>query len=130
MFRLYANHMRSPSVITKKLTLRYGTKSAVNGLDLTIASGEIFGLLGHNGAGKTTIVSMLTTLLEPSSGSATVDGFNIARDAYQVRRTIGYLPENVQFYDNLTLYENLEFFARLSGLVNPKKRIHQVLEFL
>jgi ABC-2 type transport system ATP-binding protein len=122
--------MQSPAIVTKKLTRNYGTQAAVKDLSLTIASGEVFGLLGHNGAGKTTAVSMLTTLLEPSSGQATVAGFDIVSEAYDVRRVIGYLPENVQFYDNLTLSENLDFFARLSGLVNPRKRMQEVLEFL
>jgi ABC-2 type transport system ATP-binding protein len=122
--------MNNPAITTRKLSKAYGTQTVVGGLDLTVANGEIFGLLGHNGAGKTTTVNMLTTLLEPTSGQAQVAGFDIRTKAHEVRRAIGYLPENVQFYDNLTLLENLEFFARLSGLAKPRKRIQEVLEFL
>jgi ABC-2 type transport system ATP-binding protein len=122
--------MQSAAIVTRGLGRKYGTQIVVKDLSLTIGNGEVFGLLGHNGAGKTTTVSMLTTLLEPSSGQATVAGFDTATESYDVRRVIGYLPENVQFYDNLTLQENLEFFAQLSGLTKPKKRIKEVLEFL
>ncbi len=122
--------MSDIAVQTKNLTKAYGAKRAVKRLDMTIKDGEIFGLLGHNGAGKTTIVTMLTTLLEPTSGKAQVAGHNIVDDANEVRKSIGYLPENVQFYDNLTLLENLQFFARLSGIASPDKRIGVVLKFL
>jgi ABC-2 type transport system ATP-binding protein len=122
--------MSTLAIQTKQLKRTYGTKQAVKSLDLSVERGEIFGLLGHNGAGKTTIVTMLTTLLEPTSGEAFVNGHNIISEADAVRRSIGYLPENVQFYDNLTLQENLQFFARLSGFARPEKRIDKVLKFL
>ncbi len=112
------------------LSKDYGDKSALKELNLTVNSGEIFGLLGHNGAGKTTTVNILTSLLQPSSGQASVNGFDITSQPNDVRRSIGYLPENVQFYDNLTLLENLEFFARLSEVKKPDIRIHAVLKFL
>ena len=115
---------------TNNLSKSYNSKPALKKLNLTLEAGEIFGLLGHNGAGKTTTVSILTTLLEPSDGEAKVNGFNIISEADAVRRSIGYLPENVQFYDNLTLFENLEYFARLSGLTSPNERIKSVLKFL
>lgn len=122
--------MTDIAIQTKTITKAYGAKQAVKQLDMTVNNGEIFGLLGHNGAGKTTIVTILTTLLEPTSGSARVAGYDITKNANEVRQAIGYLPENVQFYDNLTLLENLQFFARLSGIARPDKRIHKVLEFL
>jgi ABC-2 type transport system ATP-binding protein len=118
------------AIQTTGLSKNYGIKRAVKKVDLTVKTGEIFGLLGHNGAGKTTIVTMLTTLLEPTSGSALVAGCDTVKEAGEVRKMIGYLPENVQFYDNLTLSENLQFFARLSGIARPEKRIDTVLEFL
>lgn len=90
----------------------------------------MFGLLGHNGAGKTTTVSILTSLLEASSGRAQVNGHDVVTDSLAVRKSIGYLPENVQFYDALTLHENLAFFARLSGISNPTGKIREVLGFL
>ncbi len=118
------------AIHTSGLTKAYGDTTALHGLDLTIGVGEIFGLLGHNGAGKTTTVNLLTTLLTPTSGQIAVGGVDVAADPNRVRRMIGYLPENVQFYDNLSTLENLRYFGRLSGLYKPDTRIHQVLEFL
>lgn len=112
------------------LTKKYGDFSAVNNLTLKVKKGEIFGFLGHNGAGKTTTINMLTTLLEPTSGSGTVAGYDIVEEALEVRRNIGYLPENVRFYDSMTSYENLDYFARLSGISKPDSRIWEVLDFL
>lgn len=122
--------MNDIAIQTKNLTKTYSAKHALNNLNLTVESGEVFGLLGHNGAGKTTTVNILTSLLAPTGGQATVNGYDIASKANEVRRSIGYLPENVQFYDNLTLLENLQFFARLSGVARPDKRIRTVLKFL
>jgi ABC-2 type transport system ATP-binding protein len=119
------------AINTNRLGKTYGRgEPALIDLDLAIAAGEIFGFLGHNGAGKTTTVSILTTLLEPTSGSASVMGHDVKTDSGAVRKLIGYLPENVQFYDNLTLAENLAFFAKLSGLSKPNGRINEVLSFL
>jgi ABC-2 type transport system ATP-binding protein len=118
------------AVRTEDLTKRYSGKAVVANLSLEVPNGEVFGLLGHNGAGKTTTVSMLTTLLDPSSGRAWVNDHEIASDSTGVRRSIGYLPENVEFYDALSLAENLTFFARLSGVSKPAPRIREVLHFL
>jgi ABC-2 type transport system ATP-binding protein len=112
------------------LSKKYGDYFAVDNLNLKVAEGEIFGFLGHNGAGKTTTVNMLTTLLQPTSGNAFVAGFDILRESVEVRKRIGYLPENVQLYDSMTAYENLEYFAKLSGISKPKERILKVLDFL
>lgn len=122
--------MTDTAITTNALVKRYGDKQALNELNLSVPRGEIFGLLGHNGAAKTTTVNILTTLLEPSSGTARIAGHDIRMEADKVRRSIGYLPENVQFYDNLTLAENLLFFARLSGVPDPGTRIRTVLGFL
>lgn len=118
------------AIKTENLTKSYGTKAVLSDLNLSVKTGEVFGLLGHNGAGKTTTVSLLTTLLSPTSGSAEVWGHDIKREAAQVQRYIGYLPENVQFYDSLTVLENLEYFGRLSGLSDPRNRIAEVLKIL
>ncbi|WP_210509231.1 ABC transporter ATP-binding protein [Naasia sp. SYSU D00057] len=118
------------AIATERLTRVFGPVTAVDGLDLEVAEGEIFGLLGHNGAGKTTTVNMLTTLLPPTGGGASICGRSITADAAGVRRSIGYLPENVRFYDNLTLGENLRFFAELSGIRRPEGRIREVLRLL
>lgn len=118
------------AIRTRNLTKTYGDFTAVADLNLTVASGEIFGLLGHNGAGKTTTVTMLTTLLAPTSGSIDIAGIDLGGNPDEVRRLIGYLPERVQFYDNLTALENLRFFGRLSGLRKPDERIRDVLGYL
>lgn len=122
--------MTTSAIATDALSKSYGTALALDGLSLEVSQGEVFGLLGHNGAGKTTTVNILTTLLEPTSGRADIAGHSLTKDATGVRRTIGYLPENVQFYDNLTLMENLRFFAQLSGLRRPDQRINDVLRIL
>ncbi len=118
------------AIRTHRLSKSYGGTLALDGLDLEVGIGEVFGLLGHNGAGKTTTVGLLTTLLSPTSGTAVVAGHDIVGDPAAVRRIIGYLPENVQFYDELTMRENLRFFARLSGLRRPDGRIREVLRLL
>ena len=122
--------MTNSAISTDALSKSYGSTQALDALSLEVATGEIFGLLGHNGAGKTTTVNLLTTLLAPSEGSAEVAGHSVTAAATAVRRAIGYLPENVQFYDTLTLVENLRFFAQLSGLRHPDQRIRDVLRIL
>lgn len=122
--------MTTFAIQTEALGVSYGSREALRDLSLEINRGEIFGLLGHNGAGKTTTVNILTTLLPPTSGSASVNGFDVVNEARDVRRSIGYLPENVQFYDHLSVRENLRFFGRLSGMKKPDRRISEVLDFL
>ncbi len=101
---------------THDLTKRYGSQTAVDHLNLIVAPGEIFGFLGPNGAGKTTTFLMLLGLSEPTSGWARVCGFDPTREALKVKRSVGYLPENVGFYDDMTASENLRFVARLNGI--------------
>ena len=115
---------------TRHLTKKYGEFTAVNDLNLTVREGAIFGFLGHNGAGKTTTISMLTTLILPSEGSASIGGLDVVKDNHEVRRMLGYLPENVMLYGELTAYENLKYFGELSGVKNIDKRIDEVLELL
>lgn len=114
----------------RHLTKHYGDHTALDGLTLDVREGEVFGFLGHNGAGKTTTVNILTTLLKPSSGSARICGYDVVRDSMQVRRRIGYLPENVRLYDGLSATDNLKFFARLSGVSDPAARIRETLAFV
>lgn len=101
---------------TRALTKRYGTFVAVDTLDLEIRAGEIFGLLGQNGAGKTTTILMLLGLTEPSGGTARVLGLDPARRPLDVKRRVGYLPDAVGFYGDLTGRQNLRYTARLNGL--------------
>ena len=98
------------------LSKHYGATVAVDQLDLRIDRGEVFGLLGPNGAGKTTTILMLLGLTEPTSGTATVDGLSPARDALRVKARVGYLPDDVGFYDDLTARENLRFTAALNRI--------------
>ena len=94
---------------TEHLSKSYGEKEAVCDLTLEIRRGEIFGLLGPNGAGKTTTTLMLLGLTEPTGGSAYIDGKDCARQAIDVKRMVGYLPDNVGFYSDMTGRENLRF---------------------
>ena len=98
------------------LTKRYNGTAVVNGISFSVARGEIFGLLGPNGAGKTTTILMLLGLSDISSGQARVLGYDPAREPLAVKRRVGYLPDQVGFYDNLTAAENLRYAARLMGI--------------
>jgi ABC-2 type transport system ATP-binding protein len=105
-----------PPLRTRGLTKRYGDLVAVDDLTLELRRGEIFGLLGQNGAGKTTTILMLLGLTEPSAGRARVLGLDPARRPREVKRRVGYLPDAVGFYGNMTGRENLRYTARLNGL--------------
>jgi ABC-2 type transport system ATP-binding protein len=98
------------------LTKKYGSFTAVDSLNLTISKGEIFGLLGPNGAGKSTAILMLMGLTEPDSGTVKVCDIDPSRNPVDVKRKVGYLPEDVGFYDNLTGLENIVYTARLNSI--------------
>lgn len=116
--------MKELVVETKDLTKNYGDFTAVNKLNLKIEEGDVFGFLGPNGAGKTTTILMLLGLTEPTSGSATVWGFNPSREPLNVKRIVGYLPERVGFYRNMTASENLMYTADLNGLSKKETEIN------
>jgi ABC-2 type transport system ATP-binding protein len=103
------------------LTKRYNGTAVVKGVSFSVARGEIFGLLGPNGAGKTTTILMLLGLSEISGGSARVLGYDPVREPLAVKRRVGYLPDQVGFYDNLTAAENLRYTARLIGLKRDER---------
>ena len=103
------------------LTRRYGKSVAVDSIDFGIARGEVFGLLGPNGAGKTTTILMMLGLTEISSGEVSVLGFNPAREPLKVKQRVGYLPDAVGFYDQLTAVENLAYTAKLMGLARAER---------
>lgn len=110
----------------KQLTKNYGEFSAVRGVSFTAAQGEVVGLLGPNGAGKTTIMRMLTGYTPPTSGTAVIAGFDIGKDPLDARERIGYLPERVPIYPDMTVYEYVGYWAQLRGLRDRKRRREQV----
>ena len=107
---------REPVIELQGLTKTYGDQVAVNRLDLTISRGEVFGLLGPNGAGKTTTILMMLGLAEPSAGTARVCGLDPARNPLQVKRRVGYMPDDIGFYEDRTAFDNLMFTARLNRI--------------
>ncbi len=120
----------SAIIDTNNLTKRYHDKLAVNELDLKVEQKEIFGFLGPNGAGKTTTILMLIGLTEPTSGSASVCGFDPTRKPLGIKRRVGYLPENPGYYEDLSAEENLLYIARLNRIriTNNGQQIIEVLE--
>jgi ABC-2 type transport system ATP-binding protein len=120
----------SAVVETQNLTKRYHDKLAVNALNLTVQEGEIFGFLGPNGAGKTTTILMLLGLTEPTNGRALVCGFDPTHEPLEVKRRVGYLPENPGFYEDLSARENLLYMARLNRIPEDesRRRTTEVLE--
>ena len=117
-----------PAIAAAGLTRRYGEFTAVDHLDLEIAHGEIFGLLGPNGAGKTTTILMLLGLSEPTEGTVRVGGLDPTRSPLEVKRVVGYVPDNVGFYADLTGRENLSYTAGLNGL--PAQEAADVIDRL
>jgi ABC-2 type transport system ATP-binding protein len=117
---------------TEGLTRRFGTLIAVDALTISVEAGELFALLGTNGAGKTVTMKMLTTLLRPSAGNARVAGFDIVHHAAEVRRVIGYVPQLVSADGALTGYENLLIFAKLYDIPRAERanRIQEALTFM
>jgi ABC-2 type transport system ATP-binding protein len=114
----------------RKLAKRYGDYVAVHDVSFSAQQGEIIGFLGPNGAGKTTTIRMLSTFMPPSSGTALVAGFDILSQADDVRRNIGYLPENPPLYGEMTIKEYLNFIAQIKGVPSyeQKQRVAEVLE--
>jgi len=120
------------AIQTHQLTKAYGSLKAVDNLNIAVDSGEIFGLLGPNGAGKTTAVSMLCTILKPTSGTATVNGFDIIKEPNKVRKSIGIVFQDPSIDDRLTGRENLFMHANLYGVPasEQKERINRILKLV
>ena len=121
-----------PAVVTRALRKEFGELVAVESLDLTIRRGEVFGLLGPNGSGKTTTIRMLCGLLVPTSGDASVVGFDIRTQSEDLRRNIGYMSQRYGLYDELTVYENIRVYASVYGLRGDAReaRIQVLMEDL
>ena len=120
------------AIETQNLTKNYDGVTVVDHLNFHVKDNEVFGLLGPNGAGKTTTILMLLGLSEPTSGTASVCGYNPTREPLDVKRIVGYLPEEVGFYTNLTARENLKFIAELNGInaVDAARKIDEILEMV
>jgi ABC-2 type transport system ATP-binding protein len=111
-----------PAVRIENLTKRFGDFVAVDNVSIDVAQGEIFGFLGPNGAGKSTTIRVLCGLIAPTSGRATVHGFDVATESELVRRNIGYMSQKFSLYDDLTVEENIEFFGGVYGVTPAKLR--------
>ena len=121
--------MTGPALDVRSLTKRFGRFTAVDQLTFTVGRGEIFGFLGANGAGKSTTIRMLCGLLTPSGGSATVGGYDIARETEKVKLNIGYMSQRFSLYDDLSVEQNIRFFGGIYGLSDTrlKERMQWVL---
>jgi len=118
------------AVETQNLTKRFGNFTAVDNVNFYIPKGEIFGLLGPNGAGKTTTIRMLCGILQPTSGTGTVLGFDIKKDPEEIKKQIGYMSQKFSLYDDLTAYENIEFYASIYVVPRSERgnRIDELIE--
>jgi len=114
----------------QNLVKKFGDLTAVDGISFDIQAGEVFSLLGPNGAGKTTTISMLSCLLEPTSGDAIINGHSIIKETLEVKRTIGIVPQEIALYEELSAHENLIFWGQMYGLGGNalKTRVTEVLE--
>jgi len=119
---------RRPMIQVEGLTKHYGQRVAIQGLDFHASAGEILGFLGPNGAGKTTTMRILTGYLPPSSGTARLAGFDVVEESLEVRRRVGYLPETVPLYPELSVTEYLAYMGTLRRVGELEKRIREVLE--
>jgi len=122
--------MTAPAIEVRGLRKRFGSQTAIDGLDLTVARGEVFALLGANGAGKTTTINVLTTLTRPDAGSAAVSGFDVVADPAEVRRRISLTGQSAAVDDGLSATENVVMFARLAGMTGSaaRRRAEELLE--
>src|SRR5678815_2883000 len=113
-----------PAIETKNLTRRFGDFTAVNNVSISVEKGEVFGFLGPNGSGKTTVIKMLTGILPITEGHATIEGLDVRTNSDAVRERIGYMSQKFSLYDDLTVLENLQFYGRayrLKGKALDKK---------
>jgi ABC-2 type transport system ATP-binding protein len=121
-----------PVIKTERLTKRFGSFTAVDEITFDVKAGEIFGFLGANGAGKTTAMRMLIGLSKPTSGHATIAGFDVYRDTESIKRNIGYMSQKFSLYEDLTVSENIRFFGGIYGLsgVSLRQKSEKLLEQL
>ncbi len=124
--------LSEPAILTENLVRTFGEKVAVDHLNLHIEKGEIFGFLGPNGSGKSTTIKMLCGLLAPTSGKALVSGIDVRRDPERIRSKIGYMPQKFSLYEDLTVKENIDFYAQLYGVKGSgaKRRKEEVIDLV
>lgn len=120
----------NPAIVAQHLTRKFGDLVAVNAANLRVERGEVFGFLGPNGSGKTTVIKMLTGILPMTSGEATVAGIDVRQEPEQVRQAIGYMSQRFSLYDDLTVAENLRFYGKVYGLKGKmlEEKIEQTIE--
>lgn len=120
------------NVVAEGLTKQYGPKTVVDSIDLNVKQGIIYGFLGQNGAGKSTTIRMLCGMLPPTSGHVEIAGIDVRRDPIEVKRRVGYMPEEVQLYERLTAHETLNFTGRMYGLsrAETERRSRDLLDLL
>src|SRR4029078_4985538 len=115
----------SAAIEINGLTKRFGAVTAVDTLTLSVESGEIFGFLGPNGSGKSTLIRMLWGLISPTAGTALVAGFDILTETDEIRQTIGYMSQQFSLYQDLTVWENVNFYAHVYGLNSEKVHLRR-----
>ena len=117
-------------ITTRDLTRTFGSFTAVNKVSIEVRQGEIYGFLGPNGSGNSPTIRMLRVILEPTSGSGTVLGYDLVRESEKIKRKIGYMSQKFSLYDDLTVYENLDFYAGLYSIPHRerKKRISEMID--
>ena len=119
----------NPIIETRNLSHAFGMVKAVDGIDLTVHEGEMFGLVGPDGAGKTTTIRMLCGILLPTAGSASVLGYDLVKEADAIKRHIGYLSQRFSLYGDMTVDENIEFFAEINQVFDYRERREELLGF-
>jgi ABC-2 type transport system ATP-binding protein len=120
----------APAIEARGLTKRYGGRAVVDRIDLTVPRGRIVGFLGPNGSGKTTTIRMLCGLLTPDEGTGTTLGLDLRADAAEIKRRVGYMTQRFSLYEDLSIEENLDFIARVYGVRDRRRRVHEGLERL
>lgn len=118
------------AIDVREMTKRFGGRTVVNGIDLQVRSGEIYGFLGPNGSGKTTFIRMLCGLLRADAGSGTCLGFNVITESDSIKRQVGYMTQRFSFYEDLSIAENLDFVARMYAVPNRADVVRESLDRL
>ena len=117
------------AIDVNNLSKSYGKVRALDGVSFAVEHGELFGLIGPDGAGKTTLFRLLTTLINPDEGSAMVDGFDIEKDYLSIRKRVGYMPGRFSLYPDLSVEENLQFFAAQHRIIEEMKKMTSLTKF-